>query len=126
MYIEKDLVRSKAWLALGGVAPQVYMIFRTKCQMGREKWDQNWSITNNGQIYFPYTEAQKTYGITAPRFRRAIDDLIDKGMIDIEDGTLSKLIRNAIASAARGNETDVVIQNLSDALKFIELPEEMR
>lgn len=83
MFIEKDLVRSRAWMALGGVAPQVYMIFRTKCQYDRRNHSHNWSIANNGEIYFPYAEAKGSYGVTAPRFRRAIDDLIDKGFIDI-------------------------------------------
>lgn len=44
----------------------------------------------------------------------------------IEDGKLSELIRSAIASAARGNETDMVIQKLNDALRFIEIPNQWK
>jgi len=44
----------------------------------------------------------------------------------IEDGTLSELLRKALVAAARGNETDMIIQNISDALKFIEIPESLR
>ena len=46
---------------------------------GREKW----LIENNGEIVFTYTEALKKYGITKPRFRRALDELVGKGFIDI-------------------------------------------
>jgi len=59
MCIDKSLVRSKAWLALKGVAPQVYLIFRTKCQLEqivpvgkRHKRNAEWKITNNGEITF--------------------------------------------------------------------------
>ena len=84
LFIERDIVRSRAWLSLGGIAPQVYTIFRAKCQNERPKGCCNWKIINNGQIYFPYSEAKK-YGITAPRFCRAIDDLIEKGLIDVTE-----------------------------------------
>lgn len=89
--LEKNLVRSKAWLSLRGAAPQVYLLFRIKCSMEQvkptgkpHKRQAKWVITNNGKITFPYKkEALQKYGITAPRFARAIDGLIAKGFIDI-------------------------------------------
>ncbi len=90
MCIDKSLVRSKAWLALKGIAPQVYLIFRTKCQLEqvtligkRNKRGAEWKITNNGEITFSYKQARDKFGITKPRFARAIDQLIEKGFIDI-------------------------------------------
>jgi hypothetical protein len=84
LFVERDLVKSKAWMSLGGIAPQVYLVFCAKCQVWRPKGSRTYTITNNGEIHFSYAEAKKSYGITAPRFRRAIDDLIAKGFIDIE------------------------------------------
>jgi hypothetical protein len=86
VYINRVLLKSRAWLSLSGVAPQVYMLFRTKCQMGRrpgKPGKRDWMILNNGEITFSYREAKRQYGITAPRFRRALDDLIEKGFIDV-------------------------------------------
>jgi len=40
-------------------------------------------IVNNGEIVFTYREAQKKYGISSSRFRRALDELVEKGFIDI-------------------------------------------
>jgi hypothetical protein len=44
--------------------------------------NSEWIISNNGEIVFPYKEAQK-HGISPSQFRDAIDDLIDKGFIQI-------------------------------------------
>ena len=38
---------------------------------------------NNGQIVFPYVEAQRDFGITSPRFRRALKQLVAKGFLDV-------------------------------------------
>ncbi len=46
---------------------------------GKEKWD----ICNNGEIEFTYIEAEDNYGISAGAFRDAIDELREKGFIDI-------------------------------------------
>jgi len=47
------------------------------------KGRQSWGITNNGEIVFSYSEAQKKYGLTKRRFRDALDKLIELGFIDI-------------------------------------------
>jgi hypothetical protein len=41
-----------------------------------------WVIKNNGDIVYPYLEAEKK-GIGRREFRNAIDELIDKGFLDI-------------------------------------------
>ena len=41
-----------------------------------------WVIINNGHIEYTYSEAEKK-GVTRPRFMRAIDELVEKGFIDI-------------------------------------------
>ncbi len=83
MFIEKELVASRAWLDLSGISAQVYLLFRLRCQVQRPKGLRTYTITNNGQLEFSYAEAKRKFGITAPRFRRAIDDLVEHGFIDI-------------------------------------------
>lgn len=83
--IDQSLVKSKTWLSLSGAAMSVHLIFRTKCQIGKasRKGRQQRVIANNGKIVFTYDEAEKKYGITRPRFKRAVDELHEKGFIDI-------------------------------------------
>ena len=85
VYLDPGLIQSKAFLALSGIASKVFLWFMYRRQMnkvGREG-KEKWVIRNNGGIYFTYSEAQKRYKLTRPRFQRAIDDLIDKGFIEI-------------------------------------------
>lgn len=88
VYLERDLLKSRAWLDLGGVAPQVYGLFRLRVQVRKAKKDRRqkrtpFEIANNGQIVFPYAEALRDFGITSPRFRRALKELVEKGFIDV-------------------------------------------
>lgn len=81
------LVKSPVWFSLGGIAKAVYLLFRTKCRMGRppgKPGKRKWIILNNGELVFTYREAKSKYKITASRFRRALDELIEKGFIDVE------------------------------------------
>ena len=84
--VERKLLESKAFSSLGGTAKTVYFNFRLKCTLvkiktpsGRKK---EWVISNNGQIEYCYSEAEKK-GISRQRFGMAIDDLVKKGFIDI-------------------------------------------
>jgi hypothetical protein len=83
--IDADLVLSRAFLNLTGVAPQVYFLFLRRRQMGKggRKGKERWVIQNNGEIVFPYAEAEDKFGISRPRFQRAIDQLVEHGFIDI-------------------------------------------
>jgi len=42
-------------------------------------------ILNNGELVFTYEEAKRLYGITAGRFTRAIEELVEKGFLDISE-----------------------------------------
>ena len=69
------------------MAPQVYTLFRTKCQISKRYGTHGRhqrTITNNGEIEFTYLEAEKKYGISKDRFARALDQLIDRGLIDVK------------------------------------------
>ena len=88
IWIPWCLIESKAFLALKtATAHKVLAIFWTKRQMystgrsGKEQWD----IANNGEIVFTYEDAKKLISICKSTFRDAIDELRDKGFIDITE-----------------------------------------
>lgn len=84
--LERELIKSKAFRSLNSIAIIVYLDFRMKCmgkhsslRPGRKK---EFLILNNGKIEYCYSEAEKK-GITRPRFKRALKELVEKGFIDI-------------------------------------------
>lgn len=84
--VEQHLVKSRAWLSLTGAAPHIYLLFRTKCRMARRQGKPGKRgpvIANNGEIEFTYIEADKRYAIKKDRFARALDQLIDRGFIEV-------------------------------------------
>jgi hypothetical protein len=89
MFVSRSVITSTAFLALKTAAAcQVYLIFLNKCvpkklQTRPGRREKEYMITNNGEIQFTYTEAETKYGISEGRFKRAIDDLIRVGLIDI-------------------------------------------
>ena len=89
MFVSRSVITSKAFLALKTAAScQVYLIFLGKCRWEKMqarpmKREKEWRITNNGEIQFSYIEAEEKHGISDGRFKRAIDDLIRVGLIDI-------------------------------------------
>ena len=84
LWIDKELLRSEAFRSLRGAAMLVYLDFlsKRKMQKANGKAKNRWVIINNGEIEYTYSEAEKR-GITRPRFMRAIDELVEKGFIDI-------------------------------------------
>jgi len=85
VFLEPDLIQSKAFRELSGTATKVLIWFLRRRRMSKvgRQGKGKWVIENNGEIMFTYTEAQKKYGITKPRFQRALDELIEKGFLDI-------------------------------------------
>ncbi len=86
LYIEAQLIKSKAFEKLNAIAIKVYLMFLMRRQMEKVKRKRGktggWIIKNNGKIVFTYNEAEKK-GITRPRFSRALDSLVEYGFIDI-------------------------------------------
>lgn len=87
MYVDRKLIRSRAFLELTGCAAQVYLLFRARAQVVKTKGGpakrSPWRIVNNGEIIFTYAEAEEDFGIRAKRFTRAIDQLVARGFLDI-------------------------------------------
>lgn len=88
MYLPRELVHSAAFAALRtAAAHRVLLLFYARRQMERRRRpgsrEKVWACTNNGQITFTYKEAQEKHGLTASRFRSALDEIIRVGFIDI-------------------------------------------
>ena len=83
--MERQLINCKAYLALKGISPQLLLLFYSRRKMARvgRRGKKKWVCTNATEIEFTYLEAKKRFGITHSRFTRGIDDLIEKGFIDI-------------------------------------------
>ncbi len=68
------------------VRRQVLFLFLARRKMGivgSRRGKESWAITNNGEIVFPYSQAESKFGITKPRFQRALRQLIEVGFLDI-------------------------------------------
>ena len=88
VFFERKLLRSIAYRSLR--TPTAYFvlgIFMTKrkmIQIGR-RGKECWVIENNGEIVFSYKEAKQRYNISYSAFRNAIDELREKGFLDIAE-----------------------------------------
>lgn len=84
IYISKELLNSIAYRSLSRCAFLVYQDFLAKRLMIKIKRgkDKVWTIQNNGEIIYPYQEAEQR-GFSRQQFRDAIDELQQKGLIDI-------------------------------------------
>ncbi|HUS58882.1 MAG TPA: hypothetical protein VM141_09540 [Planctomycetota bacterium] len=83
-WTERSMVKHPAFISLTGKAAQVLMVFRTKFQMEKRgrAGHREWVIVNDGEIRFTYREAI-TFGITNGQFTHAIDQLLDRGFMEV-------------------------------------------
>jgi len=78
--VERQLLESAAFRGLSGTAKTVLFDFRMKCKIGGPKKQR--VIINNGELEYTYSEAEKK-GIKRPAFMRAVDQLVERGFIDV-------------------------------------------
>ncbi len=83
IWIAKDLIQSPAFHKLNGTAKTVLLLFFCRRQWSKIGRKGKWVNSNNGEIIFPYLEAEKTHRIPRATFARAIDNLILHGFLDI-------------------------------------------
>jgi len=79
------MIKSTAFRSLNKWSLLVLFDFYSKRQpreVKRSGRESGWFIENNGDIVFPYSEAERR-GISRRNFRNAIDELILKGFLDI-------------------------------------------
>ena len=87
MFIPRRMHRNPAFRKLN--ASSIFVLFeflyrRKVTQVPtKEGRGKEWIISNNGEIFFTYDEAENNFGIPRSTFRRAIDQLVDLGFIDI-------------------------------------------
>ncbi|UCG47129.1 MAG: hypothetical protein JSU94_16730 [Phycisphaerales bacterium] len=106
MFVSRSMITSEAFLSLKtAAAHKVLMIFLNKCQWkpveAKPKRKAGYYLANNGEIQFTYIEAREKWGISDGRFLRAIDELVQKGFIDI-------------AKSGLGLHKDVTLYAISD------------
>jgi hypothetical protein len=84
IYITREMLDSDVYRSLSRCAVFIYQDFLAKRIMKRMKRNGKkvWVIENNGEIIYPYDDAIKN-GFTRDQFRNAIDELQQKGFIDI-------------------------------------------
>ncbi len=78
--VERAWLKSPAFRQLSGTQKTVLFDFMMKRQL--KKYNKHWEITNNGDIEYCYSEAEKK-GIPRSTFMKCIDALIANGFIDI-------------------------------------------
>jgi hypothetical protein len=84
IFITKELLESSAYRSLSRVALLIYQDFLAKRRPKPIKRNKKtvWIFENNGDIIYPYLEAEEK-GFSRVQFRDAIDELQNKGLIDI-------------------------------------------
>lgn len=83
-FVERDLFESSAFIALGGVAPQMLIYFLSKRIFKKpNKRSKTRTCENEDHLTFSYIELKKL-GITQPRGTRGFDELLAKGFITIK------------------------------------------
>jgi hypothetical protein len=114
LYVEKGMLRSTVFRELTKTATTVYFDFRLKCQPQKVKIPgknkKEWIIKNNGELVYTYDEAERK-GIPRNKFKRAIDNLIDHGFIDISK------------QGSGGKRGDVSLYAISDRWRKYGTPE---
>jgi len=86
LYLEREMLKSKAFLTLSGFAPQLLLLIlekRVVVKQGR-RGKESWNCLNKDSINMTYTELEK-YKITQPRATRAFDQLLERGFICINN-----------------------------------------
>jgi hypothetical protein len=85
IFIDNNLLTSRAFNRLEGYSVRVLIWFLMKRKLSRHKdsdGNVRWSITNNGELVFTYAEAEKC-DMSRKRFSKAIKDLIGNGFLEV-------------------------------------------
>jgi hypothetical protein len=117
MYIERAVILSDALRVLTGTGVRVFLIFLTKRQLqpiqgkkGKSGGKRRYVLVNQNQIQFTYREAVEKYRICRGAFRKAIDQLVAVGLIDV-------------AQSGCGLHREVTLYGLSERWRLYGTPE---
>jgi hypothetical protein len=82
LFVDRSLLKSEMFRGLTKTAILVLCDFHAMKQVkGR---GTRWSLLNNGELVYPYREAQKR-GISPSAFMHAIDQLIERGFLYVAE-----------------------------------------
>ena len=81
---EKLLTQSEVWRGLSGDAVKVFIEFRNKHIFITDRKTKKIKSDNWNDLSFTYREAETLLKFNRNRFKRAINELIEKGFIRIE------------------------------------------
>ncbi|MCH8313379.1 MAG: hypothetical protein IID17_10375 [Nitrospinae bacterium] len=82
-YVKKELIYSRAYEGLPSVGKEMLVLFLLRQPVHQEN-NKKWVVTKDADISFPYTVAEKDFGISQPRFTRGLDALMSNGFIRLE------------------------------------------
>ena len=80
---ERRMHRSPAFRKLSANSIFVLFEFLSRRKMVQDGRKGRWGIANNGEIVFPYAEAEETFKMVRSTFCRSISQLVEFGFIDI-------------------------------------------
>ena len=112
-WILRKMINSSAIKQLNGKALHILLLFLDRRQMQKVGRKKRWTIKNNGEIFFPYKEAQKKFNIPKSSFARAIDRLIEYGFLDITHlggGLIGDCTKYSISNRWEKYGTDKFVQ----------------
>ena len=113
IWIEREMILAPAFHKLNGSAIKVLLLLMNRRQMQKVGRKKRWTIKNNGEIFFPYKEAQKKFNIPKSSFARAIDRLIEYGFLDITHlggGLIGDCTKYSISNRWEKYGTDKFVQ----------------
>lgn len=90
LVLDKDLIRSRAFIKLTGAAKQIYiellMRLRVDClKTGRSNKEVSYYAKNNGKLVLKYSEIHKMFGYSSKTIGEAIDRLCENGFVEIAE-----------------------------------------
>ena len=86
---------------------------RQMVRVKRGKRQDEWHIANNGEIVLTYAEAKRRLRLSPQAYRRAIDELVELGFVDIErpgNGAAGIATGYAISERWRDYGTEAFVQ----------------
>ena len=82
MFVDRRMHRSPAFRKMTASSIFILLEFYSRRQVAKIP-RRGYQISNNGEILFTYAEAQNKFGISRSTFRRAVDQLVNLGFIEI-------------------------------------------
>ena len=83
LWVPRRMHRYPAYRKLTKSSIFILMEFMYRRKVTKAGRDGGFVITNNGELIFPYAEAEKKFNIPRSTFRNCIDQLVKLGFIDI-------------------------------------------